>query len=60
MKHKLNQIQDRLPFKTGGVPKPGIETQVYRFVAHCVLAFGHVGMCTLVFLPGMVRDYNIT
>ena len=48
-KHRLNQIQDRLPFKTSG-----IETQVYRFVAHYVLAFGRVGMSTLVIVPRLV------
>ena len=58
-KHKLNQIQDRLLFKRGGVPKPGIVTLVYHFVTHCVLAFGHVGMSTLVFLPEMVEIISL-
>ena len=52
---KLSQLAGRLPFKTGGIPKPGIENKVHRFVAYCALAYGKVGTSTLVFLPGMVE-----
>ena len=52
---KLHQLIERLPFKTGGIAKPGIDSKMYQVVACCIVAFGRVGTSILVFLPGMLE-----
>ena len=51
----LTQMVSRLPFKTGGVPKPGIESKIYKIIGYTLLVFSRLGTTSLVFLPGMVE-----